>query len=329
MTMINKFKTLCTMMSKLFAKMMAQKATEVKAEKPKDDEYPNKLGSIKKEDEKEEEKPTATVGKQTSLTVVDSPNPSAGKSLTEKKEEKDDDKNPDKHWPVIKTGHSTQHGLGLPAFDKRVGIRLGDDTNYSRLPDIMINTISSVDNTKDKKKMKQMLHKAGVSTPPVIFFPTEENLPVIYKPHTRNHDEGLQLVYSMTDLRNCVSGMGTYEEILKVDTEYRVHVIGGKAFFMDEKVAGNSVSCDIVRNTKTGYTYRWREDSVPDVVKEEAIKAVAALDLDLAAVDVGYIDGKAYVYEVSTGISMRDTTKKKYKEAITNYVLSKDAKILK
>jgi glutathione synthase/RimK-type ligase-like ATP-grasp enzyme len=60
-------------------------------------------------------------------------------------------------------------------------------------------------------------------------------------------------------------------------------------------------------------------DHIPEICKEQAVKATAALGLDFSAVDIGmnYHENKAYVFETNTAPGgFGPETLRKYVEAI-------------
>lgn len=74
-----------------------------------------------------------------------------------------------------------------------------------------------------------------------------------------------------------------------------------------------------MRNHANGFIFAHEGVDIPDDVKELAVGAVAALDLDFGAVDLIQTKmGKWYVLEVNTACGLAGTTLKKYAEQFRN-----------
>jgi hypothetical protein len=111
-----------------------------------------------------------------------------------------------------------------------------------------------------------------------------------------------------------------YTRYFRKDNEFRVHVFMGKVIDYTEKKARHNKDESYnpyIRSNSFGWVY-CRENILdcPEV-KEQAMKAVAALGLDFGAVDVMWNGTKAVVLEVNTAPGLCDTTAKKYVQAIT------------
>jgi hypothetical protein len=98
-----------------------------------------------------------------------------------------------------------------------------------------------------------------------------------------------------------------YTRYVKKKEEYREHVAFGRPIFSQLKLRQNDAEQDkdqkLIRNHGNGWVFGPRPlDSIPSDVKEQAVKAIAALGLDFGAVDiiVGKKDSLAYVLEVNT-----------------------------
>ncbi len=104
----------------------------------------------------------------------------------------------------------------------------------------------------------------------------------------------------------------------KKDKEYRVHVFGGKVIDVTEKRKRSGVESTnpYVRNLQNGWVYCRMDVRASDLVKSEAIKAVASLGLDFGAVDVIEKAGKVFILEVNCAPGLQGMTLTKYVEAI-------------
>ena len=106
--------------------------------------------------------------------------------------------------------------------------------------------------------------------------------------------------------------------------EYRVHVMNGQVIDFVQKKRRHDVEADnAVRSHNNGWIFAREGVELPDAVKQEALAAVVALDLDFGAVDVGHRtrDDVAFVYEVNTAPGLEGTTLQRYIQAFKdNYV---------
>lgn len=106
-----------------------------------------------------------------------------------------------------------------------------------------------------------------------------------------------------------------YVKYIKKEKEYRVHVFAGEAIFVQQKKKEREVEQTndqkLIRNRDNGWVFCLTNDEeVPQALKDEAIKAVAALGLDFGAVDIiiGKQDGLPYVLEVNTAPGIQSPT---------------------
>lgn len=111
---------------------------------------------------------------------------------------------------------------------------------------------------------------------------------------------------------------------IEVRREYRAHVFAGNVIDVVQKRRRNNeegnpedVSLDI-RNHSNGWVFCREGFDTPDNVKDEAIKAIAALGLDFGAVDIvtEKRTGNAYCLECNTAPGLEGSTIIKYAEAI-------------
>lgn len=101
--------------------------------------------------------------------------------------------------------------------------------------------------------------------------------------------------------------------------EYRVHVFKGQVLdFSKKKRRRDFDGNDLIKNLANGWVFCRDGVVLPELVKETAIKAIAALGLDFGAIDILFKerDNKSYVLEVNTAAGIQGTTLEKYKQAI-------------
>lgn len=122
------------------------------------------------------------------------------------------------------------------------------------------------------------------------------------------------------------------KRIWKTD-EYRVHVFNNVVIDVAKKALRNGMRDQpgrnqFVRNLENGWVFAHENVVCPEIVKHEALKAVAALHLDFGAVDVA-IDktGQPYVFEVNTAPGLENQqTINAYVDAFKNYKKKEEEK---
>lgn len=195
----------------------------------------------------------------------------------------------------------------------------------------IINSPSAVSNSIDKLKALSILKEHDVSVPKF----TSSQAQVV-----KWLEQGHQVMARKLTKASCGKGavMITPEQpvcpnaplytlYVPKKAEYRVHVWGGEVIDMQQKKRRkdfDKTKVDTkIRTWDTGWVYCRGGINVPDVVVEQAKKAVAALGLDFGAVDIGYTEsnGKATVYEVNTAPGLEGTTLKKYASKIKELTL--------
>jgi hypothetical protein len=125
-------------------------------------------------------------------------------------------------------------------------------------------------------------------------------------------------VYSK-DGNRVVDHLPLYTKHLRHKREFRIHVVNGSIIDMVEKRkrVGVEERNAWIRNLHNGYVFCREGIEVPQCVRDEAVKATAALGLHFGAVDIGYRvkDNKAFVFEVNTAPGVEGTTILRYAEA--------------
>jgi hypothetical protein len=117
-----------------------------------------------------------------------------------------------------------------------------------------------------------------------------------------------------------------YTKYFKKDREFRIHVFHGKVFDFQEKKKKSGIEFEdgsdnhLIRSHLNGWIFCRTGVVCPQYIKEEAIAAVEALDLDFGAVDVIDVAGRAYVLEVNTAPGLEATTLERYMGAIRGAV---------
>jgi glutathione synthase/RimK-type ligase-like ATP-grasp enzyme len=113
-----------------------------------------------------------------------------------------------------------------------------------------------------------------------------------------------------------------YTKYIKKADEYRVHVMAGQVIDVAQKKKKREVDNEDVDYQIRSYDNGWVfcRDGVdcPDPVRDAALAAVSALNLDFGAVDVGWNlrRGAAFVFEVNTAPGVEGTTLERYNEGL-------------
>jgi len=123
----------------------------------------------------------------------------------------------------------------------------------------------------------------------------------------KHHTKGKDIVVCKTanDIRQ-VQRVGQHDffsVFIPTDTEYRVWVLGNKAFATYEKVyKGKGEYEGFMRNRRFGFKFIKRDELIgTHQIEGPCIKAVAALGMDWGAVDIlKGKDGKYYVLEINS-----------------------------
>ena len=114
-----------------------------------------------------------------------------------------------------------------------------------------------------------------------------------------------------------------YTKYIKKADEYRVHVFGGKVLDVQQKRKRQCVdNADVnyqVRNARNGWVFCRGGVAAHERVIDAGVRAVAALDLDFGAADVGWNarNESATVYEVNTAPGVEGSTLEAYRTALT------------
>jgi glutathione synthase/RimK-type ligase-like ATP-grasp enzyme len=111
----------------------------------------------------------------------------------------------------------------------------------------------------------------------------------------------------------------------KKKDEYRVHIVGNNVIDFARKARRTDVPDDevdwLVRNHDNGFIYARSDVTLPEDVRVQALKAMAASGLDYGAVDVIFNqhEQQAYVLEINTAPGMEGQTLTSYADALTEF----------
>lgn len=151
----------------------------------------------------------------------------------------------------------------------------------------------------------------------------EDGKKVLARNKLESHSgQGIVIVKSMEELP---SGYPLYVKYFRKHHEFRVHVFNGEVIdFVEKKKREGADEASFnkyIRSYDNGWVFCREGVVLPDVVKAEAIKAVAALGLDFGAVDIAMGNrNKVAVFEINCAPALEGTTIEKYKAALTPFV---------
>lgn len=160
---------------------------------------------------------------------------------------------------------------------------------------------------------------------------TEGNDVVVRNVMQGHSGDGLELIsYDESILaKDAVPKAPLYTKYMKKRDEYRVHVVGQEAIFLQRKAPRYSDSRIVdyqIRNTANGFIFVTEGLNPNPLVESEAVKAVVALGLDFGAVDVIWNErrGKATVIEVNTACGLKSIKGiERYKRALESMLTNK------
>lgn len=151
-----------------------------------------------------------------------------------------------------------------------------------------------------------------------------EGTAVVVRHKLNGHSgEGIEIV-DIAEGPGGITAAPLYTKYIKKVAEYRVHVFGDEAFFVQKKARKLEVPDEEVnwqvRNLKGGFIYANQNVEASPAIIEQAVKAIAALGLDFGAVDIVVKkDGTPYVLEVNTACGLEGTTLDKYVEQFNKF----------
>jgi len=190
-----------------------------------------------------------------------------------------------------------------------------------------INEPARVDAASDKGQAVEIFKEHKVPQPPftrdqkVVREWLEAGYDVLARTLLRaSGGRGISVLSAGTD--SDIPNALLYTQYVKKTDEYRVHVWQGEVIDVQQKRRNKDIPDGMVnwqiRNHDNGFIYARGDCNPPDCIGSAALSAVAALQLDFGAVDLGYNvhAKKATVYEVNTAPGLEGTTLDKYYGAL-------------
>lgn len=188
---------------------------------------------------------------------------------------------------------------------KNVLIRLGSTRIYKKKYDLEINSIEAIENSSNKHRMKTLFTKNGVITatwvdnPHYIIDNDQFDFPIIAKNIYGSRGTGNYKIDSKEEFIEWVKSRGErisnyiFERFMNYNKEYRVHVSKNGVFLIwrklrrldtpsNQKWFFNNQNCNWVGETNPMFD---APNNIEEI-KEECIKALNAVGLDIGACDV-------------------------------------------
>lgn len=197
----------------------------------------------------------------------------------------------------------------------------------------VLNDVPNVRNASNKLTALETLEESGVNVPHfttdirIAKYWLEDGYTVVER-HSLNGNsaKGVRIVnLSDPDMPSDLTMAPLYTKFIPKSREFRVHVFRGDIIDYAEKKRMrkerrpdnfNKYIC----SNEMGWVFCRKNIKHIDSVKEEAIKAVEALGLDFAAVDVVFYEGKPYVLETNTAPGIMGTTLGRYVNTFRNFL---------
>lgn len=194
------------------------------------------------------------------------------------------------------------------------------------IPNSYINTPDKIENACDKLKTFNILRDSGVSIPEYTTDPIVAkswlNKSFVVCRTLLKASGGAGIILAKTEEDFVEAPL--YVKYKRKDKEFRVHVFKGEVLHIqekrkklsDEKATFNKY----IRNHSNGWVFCVTDIIEPDGIRELALQACKALELDFCAVDIIYNSkyNKMYVLECNTAPGIENTTLSQYVKAITN-----------
>lgn len=190
---------------------------------------------------------------------------------------------------------------------------------------VILNKPQAITNAVDKIKAFELLSNGGVRVP--TFWTNKEAVDrsgvVLARTNTRGHGGDGIVVCRSSDV---LVDAPLYVRYVPKTEEYRVHVVNGRAIFVQQKrkerAQEQTADQKLIRNRSNGWVYCLVDlDGFNPQAIDECVRAVAALGLDFGAVDciIGRDDSLPHVLEINTAPGLHSPTLvQAYKEAFLN-----------
>lgn len=221
-------------------------------------------------------------------------------------------------------------------------LRLGSVTP-TNMYDLEINTVQSIENTANKRRMKELFVEAGVSSPkfyPDVFEAEVDVFPVLAKLTYRSRGAGMKKLNSQEELDNFRNSIRTrrknatnpyyLEQYHNYTKEYRLHVSTlGECFYTCRKVlkqefAGsennwyrNDSNCNWLLEENESFD----KPTTWDQIVADCVQALNALGLTIGCFDIRVAkNGRWMIIEANSAPSFGEKTSEAYFEELNKII---------
>lgn len=219
-----------------------------------------------------------------------------------------------KEYFRVYTNHNSNAFIKVPLqnedFTNKIVVRWGNSIQVDLNNSIVYNKAEAIQKASNKKLSREIFIAKGVNTPKLITNHNdinENDFPIIARPSRHSKGKNFITLDSVKDYINHKNNHRDwyYSAFVNKVKEYRLHVAHGRILNYLEKPNPNNgnIAWNRAQNGEAFDNVKWNDYNSKVCI--EAIKAVQALDLDFAGVDV-MIDaiGNVYVLEVNTAATL-------------------------
>lgn len=214
---------------------------------------------------------------------------------------------------------------GVPFLKKRIIVNWGTSTIEREYSDqvTILNHPNNVAKAINKRLTFTALKEANVPIPEFVTnrndVSEDWNQIVVRHTLTGHSGEGIEII----DKGNNIPLAPLYVEYIKKIAEYRVHVGGDKAIFIQQKRRDRGVPDDRVnwkvRNLEGGFIFAHKDIELTaqehGLISSIAVDAIKALGLDFGAVDIIHNKDRGFfVLEINTACGLTGETIEKYRQ---------------
>jgi glutathione synthase/RimK-type ligase-like ATP-grasp enzyme len=214
----------------------------------------------------------------------------------------------------IYTNHNSNAFVKTPIqnndLTNKIVVRWGNTIQVNLTNSIVYNKAEAISNGCNKKKSRKIFIAKGVNTPKLIKSAADiqqSDFPIIARPSKHSKGKNFVILNNLNQYEvhknNHIDWY--YSAFVDKVKEYRLHVAHGRIlnYLEKPKPADGNIAWNRAQNGEAFENVKW--DEYDTDICMEAIKAVQALELDFAGVDVMVDkDGKVFILEVNTAATL-------------------------
>lgn len=226
----------------------------------------------------------------------------------------------------------------LPALRTKATKRLKRDVvlvNWGRsdlavrgAPQLVLNKPEAVARATNKLKTFERLTLRGVQTVPWtiekrVASSWQSAGSVVYARTILNGHSGAGIILTHPG-EGLVPHAPLYTKGILKAHEYRVHVFRNEVLdFAKKRRRSNVDTNNYIKNLSNGWVFCRDGVVLPDKVRNLALRALSALELDFGAIDILYkeSESRAYILEINTSPGLQGTTLERYTNKFKQFIL--------